>query len=389
MAAVLHFLFRIYEYREAYLTPYNPDEWKQKYETSQWSTKPACTNLDPHVNPYTCLWDDEWYNQNKNNPDINKLKRQPIGDDAVYTYAAWEYIHGHDPTTLNAELPPFGKYLIGISEVVLKNQNIFALLSGIFALYAFYLLNTVLLKSRIYALIPTAVLSFEPLFFTQMQTPLLDLLYAGLLFITLYFFLKKKYISSAITLGLMAATKATAATFPLVIGACLLYLITTKHFKEIKKYLFTLPLAGLVFVATYTQYFLLGHSFRDFLGVQKWILNFYASGAKGSLTAPWEIIFTGKYQNWWGEQSVVSEWHIGWTIVTVGSLLILLYILKNRLKEGIVLAGIWLVAYLLFLSFIPTWSRYFLLVLPFMYTLSIWFIFHKLNHHEKKHKAAN
>jgi predicted membrane-bound dolichyl-phosphate-mannose-protein mannosyltransferase len=367
-----HFLFRVYEYRTAYLTPYDAEYWKQKYENSQWSTKPACEDLDPHVNPYTCVWDDAWYASNKDNPAANDLKRNTIGDDGVYTYAGWAYIHGHDPTTLNAEIPPFGKYLIGISEVVFKNQNIFALASGIFALIAFYLLNTVILKNKFFAFLPVYFLSLEPLFYTSLRTTLLDTLYFGLLCMTFYFILKKHFIRSAIFLGLTAATKSTAATFPLVIGVVFLYLLITKQFGAIKKYCISLPVAILTFMATYTYYFLLGHSLTEFLGVQKWIINFYTSGAKGSLTAPWEILFTGEYNNWIGTQSSVSEWHILWAILPLICAFAILVIAKKYKNTPISLIALWTVTYLLFLSFVPVWARYFLLVLPFMYTLTIW-----------------
>lgn len=381
---VVHLLFRVYMFRESYLTPYDAEYWKQKYENSQWSTKPACENLDLHINPYTCTWDDAWYSAHKNDPSANDLKRNPIGDDALYTFAGWEYIHGHDPTTLNAELPPFGKYLIGLSEIVFQNQNIFALASGLCALLAFYLLNTTIFKDKLYAFLPVFFLSFEPLFFNQLNITLLDLLYFSLLCLTFYLLSTNRFIWSAVFLGLMAGTKASVSTFPFVIGIALAYLILSKQFQNIKKYLITLPIAFLTFLLIYIWYFLKGHSLVDFLGVQKWIISFYASGAKGSLTAPWEIMFTGRYANWWGEQSIVSEWHLGWPLLFVASTASIVFIIKKRLfSKPIILLAMWTFAYLLFLSFIPTWSRYFLLILPFMYTLTIWLILRRFLKHEK------
>lgn len=379
-----HLLFRIYEYRSAYTTHFDPNYYKLKFENSQWSTKPACENTDPHVNPYTCVWDDQWYEQNKNNPTAADLKRNPIGDDILYTYAGWEYIQGKDPTLLNAELPPFGKYLIGLSIVLFNNQNIFALFSIVFALFAFYLLNTQVFKNKLYAFIPVVLLSLEPLFYTQMKTTLLDVLYFGLGCMTLYFVLKKQFIPSAISLGLMAATKATASTFPIVIAVVIGYLFITKQKELIKKYIFSLPIAGLVFLISYIQYFLLGNSIISFLGVQKWILNFYANGAKGSIIAPWEMVFTGGFANWFGGQSVVSEWHIGWPILFVVSLFAGGYILYKYHKKPVLLIVLWTFLYFLFLSFIPLWSRYFLLILPFMYTLCTWLIVERINKHEIK-----
>lgn len=374
---VLHLCFRIYEYRNSYLTQYDSGFWKNRYDKSQWSTKPACRDQNPHVNPYTCVWDDVWYAHHQNDKNAQYLKKSVIGDDLVYTYAGWEYIHGHDPTTLNAELPPFGKYLIGFSEVFFHNQNIFALLAGLFALGAFYLLNTRLFKERLFAFIPVLLLSLEPLFYTMLNTALLDTLYLGLACMTFYFFLGKKYIPSFIFLGLMAATKATIATFPLMAGVMFLYLLISKQKKEYKKYLLRLPIAFIVFTLTYIKYFLLGHSLREFLGVQKWIVNFYSEGVKGSPIIPWEILFTGHWHTWWDTYETVKEWHVGWVLIFFIALSAVITIIKKRYTNPITLVAIWIVSYFAFLCLIPTWPRYLLLILPFLYTLAVWIVTEK------------
>lgn len=382
----IHLGFRIFEYRQEYLTPYDPDFWKERYEYSQWSTKPACENLNPHVNPFTCVWDDHWYAKSEEGKKGNDFKKQSIGDDSLYTYAGWEYVHGHDPTLLNAEVPPFGKYLIGLAEVLFKNQNIFALLSGLFALGALYLFSVQIFKDRVLSFLPVLFFSLEPLFYTQLRAPFLDLLFVGLLLLTMTFLIKKQFIRSSIMLGLAAATKSAASTFPLVIALSVLYLILTKQFTLFKKYVISLPVAGVVFTLSYIQFFILGNSFIEFLGVQKWIINFYSSGAQGSFMAPWEILFTGKWHTWWGEYMYVSEWHLGWPLLVLFSLYALYKIIRERIKEPIVLCAIWIIIYFIFLSVVPTWPRYLLVVLPFMYNLAIWSLVKGKKHFKQKKK---
>jgi predicted membrane-bound dolichyl-phosphate-mannose-protein mannosyltransferase len=378
-----HLFFRIYEYRKEFLSSFDPAEWKQRFEYSQWSTKKACENPDPHVNPVTCIWDDNWYAQNKNNMEEANLKKRAIGDDGLYTYVGWEYVHGLDPTTLNAEIPPFGKYFIGVSELVFKNQNIFALLSGLFALAALYFFTLQVNKNYFVSVLTVTLFSLEPLFYTQLRAPFLDTLYLGLLLMTFCFFLKKKYFISCIFLGLMAATKSSLSSFLLVIGAIVLFLLITKRYKELKQYCLVLPTAFITFLLTYIQYFLSGHTVIEFLGVQKWILLFYTNGAHGSLTAPWEMLFTGKFTNWWGERTVVSEWHPGWAILLLIGGFAIFMLIKQKKKSALLLVSIWVVIYTLFLSFVPLWSRYLLLLLPFLYYLNIWAILQKFN---KKHE---
>ena len=383
--------FRVYLHRSDYVTPFNFDYWKNLYKNSQWTTTKACTNLDPHVNPYTCIWDDNWYAHHKNDPNVIFLKKHAIGDDALYTYAGWEYVHGHDPTTLNAEIPPLGKYLIGLSELIFHNQYFFALGSSLFALGAFFLLNIQLLKNKLMAFMPVVAFSFDPLFYSQLHIMLLDSLYLGFLMMNFYFFIQKRFIFSAVLLGLMAATKSSLSSFLLVIGVQLVYLVYSKQKKVLKHYFLTLPIAFIVFCLTYLKYFLDGHSLRSFLGVQKWIYVFYATGAKGSHISPWDMIFFGKWHTWWGTDATFYRWHMGWPVLMLLFVLSIYLMLRRRYKKPLSLLVIWNLAYLAFLTFIPTWPRYLLLCLPFLYTLSIWVIvqwiakskYHKLVDKEK------
>ncbi|HSA84249.1 MAG TPA: hypothetical protein VLF20_05215 [Patescibacteria group bacterium] len=366
-----HFGFRVFEYREVYLSGYDPDYWQKRYELSQWSPIEGCRNLDPHVNPETCQWDDAWYAENKDT-DEEVLKKNPLGDDGLYTYAGWQYIHGADPTLLNAEIPPLGKYLIGLSILLFGNQNIFALVSGIFVLCAFFVLNKYILKDNLLAFLPVALLSFDPLFYTQLRAPFLDLLYLGFLVMTFYFFLKEKFFLAALFLGMMMATKSSISTLVIVsitMGSFLLYM---KHTDQIKKFMLSLSVSVLVFLVTYSVYFFKGHSLIEFLKVQKWIFHFYANGTRGDPSAPFQMLLMGNFPTWWGETLRVPEWSVLWTIGLLCSVYYIYRVFRKRSLYPSVLLGIWVVVYLLFLAAIPTWPRYLLLVLPFMYTLCVW-----------------
>jgi len=379
--AVILFLnlsLRIYQYRSDYLIPFNAAYWQERYENSQWSTKPACSNLNPHINPYTCQWDDNWNAHHEKDKNAIYLKRNDIGDDGLYTYAGWIYIHGHDPTTINAEVPPFGKYLIGLSELVFHNQNIFALVSTLFLLVALYLLNTVLIKDKLLAFVPIVLFSFDPLFYTQLNTTLLDTLYLDLLLLVFYFLIRKQIVLSVIFLGLMAATKSTLSTFLVVVVVVVVYLLISKQNALLKKYLISLPIAFLVVLCTYVTFFINGNSLRAFFGVQKWVYTFYSTGAKGSFITPWEIMFTGKWHTWWGTYVPADMWHFGWYFLLVLTIFAMYLMIRTQYKKPILLTALWIIIYLIFLSFIPTWPRYLLLVLPFMYNLSSWVTIYKI-----------
>lgn len=336
---ILQLLFRIYQYKDNYLAKFDPEYWRTRYLHSQW---------------------------------VVPNSKESIGDDGLYTYAGWEYIHGKDPSLLNAETPPLGKYLIGISEIIFANQNIFALLSGILVLVSLFILNKIIFKDTVLALIPVMLLSADTLFFTQLRAPFLDTLYLGLLILVFIFVLKEKLLLANIFLGLMAATKSGASTFMLVPAVIIVYLLYMKDHWQLKKFLTYLPVSILIFLLTYLRYFLLGHNLREFLALQKWILNFYGTGAKGTPDVVWQILLSGKWPTWWGQVQQVSEWNILWPLSLIAVLYYLYKALPKRRLYKSTLLGFWIIAYLIFLSLVPVWPRYLLMILPFMYIFAVW-----------------
>jgi predicted membrane-bound dolichyl-phosphate-mannose-protein mannosyltransferase len=335
----LQLLFRMYSYRDVYLQKFNAAYWKQRYLHSQW---------------------------------VVPNSKESIGDDGLYTYVAWEYVHGKDPSLLNAEIPPFAKYILGFFELVFQNQNDFALFSGLLVLTSFFWLNKLIFKDNLLSLLPVTLLSVDPLFFTQLRAPFLDLFYLAMILLTFIFTLKDKFWLATIFLGLATATKSSTTTFLLLTMAIVAYQLYMKHYQELKKFLIFLPLAIITFLATYLRYFLLGHNLHQFLGVQKYVLAFYAGGAKGNPAAVWQILLIGKWPNWFGPVQNVAEWNLLWPLSLFCVIYYLYLVLPKRKQYKSSLLAIWIVLYLLFLTVIPTWPRYLLLALPFMYNLTIW-----------------
>lgn len=341
----LHLGFRIFQYQGEYLTHYDAKYWQDRYLKSQW---------------------------------VVPNSKESIGDDGLYAYAGYEYITGRDPTTLNAELPPLGKYLIGLSIIIFGNQNIFALLSGVLVLISFYILNKMIFRDNVLAFLPVFLFSLEPLFYTQLRAPFLDLLYLGFLLLTFIFFLKEKFFISAIFLGAMMATKSGASTFFIVALTMFLSLLYMKHYEKIKVFLLSLLVSFSVYALTYIVYFIGGHTPFDFLRVQKWVLAFYSTGARGDPRAALEMVLTGNWINWFGPILHVPEWSMLWPLTFLLSLYYIYIVFSKRKLYPSSLLAVWVVIYLIFLTFIPVWSRYLLLLLPFMYNLSVWVLSKKM-----------
>jgi predicted membrane-bound dolichyl-phosphate-mannose-protein mannosyltransferase len=332
-----NFLYRIWSYRENYLTPFDEKYWENKYLKSQW---------------------------------VIPNSKEGLGDDGLYAYAGYKYIHGADPTSINPEMPPLGKYLIGITITLFGNQAVFALVTGIATLVLLYFLSLSILKSKLLALVTVTFFSFEPLFYTQLSAPYLDLLYLSFLLAFMFFLVRKKLTSAAIVLGLFISTKNTASSLALGVLLSITYLFLNDR-KSLKKWILYLPLSLSVLCLTYTHYFLLGHTFRDFLGVQKWIYLFYASGAKASFASFIPMLFTGIWHTWWGIIQRISEWNIMWPITAIITIIWNLYLLFKKQFNEIIIVTLWLLFYSIFLLFVPVWPRYFLLLIPFLYISTI------------------
>ncbi len=343
----VHLLFIIVGYSKEYTTPFDSAYWTQRYQQSQW---------------------------------VVPNSQNSIGDDGLYAYAGWNYITGGNPALLNAEIPPLGKYIIGFGEILFGNQNVLILLIGILCLGVFYLLNLKLFSNKLLAFIPVVLFSFDPLFTSQLRAPYLDTTYLLFLLLTLYFTLLKKYILVGIFLGCFAATK-----FPL--GSLFIFAPITVWVylfdkKRIKTFLFSMVFLLLIFLFSYSMYFIKGGTFLGFLGVQKWIIHFYSTGVKASYGIVYPMILFGKWYTWFGGVQKVLEWTILWPVSFIGSIFAFLafiieYMRDRKMKieySGRILIALWVISYLVFLTFTPVFPRYLLLLLPFMYNLTIWFL---------------
>jgi hypothetical protein len=289
-----------------------------------------------------------------------------IGDDGLYAYAGWKYITGTDPILINAEVPPLGKYLIGASIVLFHNQAVYGLFMGVMVLISLYFLSKEVLKNSYLAGLPVVLFSLEQLFIEQLRAPFLDLQYLLFLLLSLLFFLRKRYVLMAFSIGAFATTKFSPLSLLLV--AVLAVFTYIYHRSDLKKFLISLFLIPLTILVVYGAYFLKGHTLIDFLKLQKYIFNFYATGAKGKVFDALVLLFTGQWNTWWDGRQQVAEWNFFWPVATVISVL---YFGSKKMKMELKLVVFWSLGYFLFLSITPVWPRYFLLLLPFLYIISL------------------
>lgn len=339
---VISFFYRVFYYRSDIFERFDSKYWADRYQRSQWVVSDT---------------------------------KESIGDDGLYAHVGDVYVRGVDPSTINAELPPLGKYFIGFFENVTGYMGIFSLFFSGLSLIFFYLFNRKIFKSSIIALIPIVVFSFDRIFYEQIRAPFLDSMLLATLLLTLYLVISKKFLIAGLSGGIFLATKSPFLAIPLFLSV-LIYVISKKV--SYKKLLIFLASAASVYVLSYIIFFLKGNSFLEFLSLQKFILNFYLTGAKGNFGSIISLITVGHWSTWWGSSQFISEWTPFWTVSFILSLFSLFKIKKIWGNSNLALIATWIFSYILLLITAAVFPRYLLLLLPFMYNLAVWVLFEKM-----------
>lgn len=146
------FLFTILSNQSTFTKKYNPASSQKKYADSQW-------NQSQNVAPDQVYNDwakqkgytgwTHFVDEQKDKQDIEKLKKtllkeiaqKGISDSELYSYVGYRYMQGENPSLLNPEHPPLGKYLIGISILLFNNENVILLIIGFLCLILVFLIT--------------------------------------------------------------------------------------------------------------------------------------------------------------------------------------------------------------------------------------------------------
>lgn len=314
---------------------------------------------------------------------VNKHPKGWIPDEIAFSYSAGKLITGTSPVLVVPDAPPLGKYIIGLSTIIFNNDSIFVLLSGVLSLVALYFLTLQIFKDKTLSLLPPLLFSFEPIFKNQLiYTPLLDLFQLLFILLSFYFFNKglnsKKIIKffsfASLFLGFFIATKFFITGF-VVIASFLAVLIYNKDRKRLINLILTLPISLFILLVSYARVFAFGYTFSKFLGIQKWVFLYHKSFLILPLSA-WPLLLLNKWYVWFGDKPVISDsqWSVSWPIITIISIItVILYIFKKipKKKELEILMA-WFALYMLFMSFGQTFSRYFVILIPFLYIISLY-----------------
>ncbi|MFC1790307.1 hypothetical protein ACFLZP_02385 [Patescibacteria group bacterium] len=300
----------------------------------------------------------------------------PMGDGELYAYAGWRQILGDDPTLVNPEHPPLGKYLLGLSIKIFANPRSIAPILGFFLLFLLYKVSKHFLKKSWLAWLVVFFFSSQSLFREELIASMLDLPLALLVMLSFYFFLKSEkkvfyFLPALFSLGLVAATKMYLLGFGLI-GLLCVVMLGVAVWQHEKKYLFFflfLPFALLAYLSSYFVYFAKGHGWLDFKYLLFWIRHFARVRVEGYPRGEiLRILMLGRWRTWWDSGAVISvrQWSFIWPLGAIASGLILAEGLREK-NFALLFLGIWPFIFLSVFFWGVPYPRYLLPILPFFY----------------------
>lgn len=345
---LFHLVQIVYSQRALFTQNYDVAYWKDRYEHSQYELP---------------------------------LSKRTIGDDGLHAYAGYKLIKGSGPFSINIDKPPAGKYFLGLSILLFQNPLYIILFFGFGILIVFYLIAKHFLKDISSALFATTLLFLDPLFFSQFWITGLDLIQLFFLLLNLLLLLNVKklrgwniffILGSGLSLGFFAEVKP-----PILLPIIFIFETAFLLYKGLRKeYLLFIFGLFLGIIIPYIRFIYLGNGIIDIFKVHKFMASIYLqSQLKAHVGAIWLTLLMGKFPDVvTGSLITVSEWWILWPIIAFTGVIgaFLSFFTKKNSVFSRELA-VFLLASLIIFTFIPSYPRYLVLLLPFLYLFGISF----------------
>ncbi len=296
-------------------------------------------------------------------------KRLFLSDEEIYIATGYLYATGDNPINYNFAYPPLTKYLFGLSVIYLNNPYWVQIFFGIILITFTYFMGIALFKNFIVSFISCLFLIVDPLFIFLSSNALLDLSQAamGLIYFLTVLLWPKKFILHGIVLGLFAATKFWPTPIIFILFLCFYNILRKKFY--LKKLLISLLIAFVVYNFFYLKTYIDSNwQFNPIFFLLK-IFKFHFHHNRSPLFGSTFLLFiSGHFKSWWGKFDIVrsNQWSIFWPLSLISSIFLFI---KNRRKviDKFKLIFLFPLFYLIFISFQPPFTRYFIVILPFLY----------------------
>lgn len=284
--------------------------------------------------------------------------RVMVSDEEIYIASGYLYANGAKPTDYNFQHPPLIKYLFGMSSIYLSLPLLPNIFFGAILLFEIYLLGDLIFKNKLIGLFASLLLLIDPVFKEVSIYALLDLgqMVFILGFIITTFFWKKHWIGQGVLLGLATASKFYSPVI-IFLGIIYLYKMFTKQF-ELRKEVSMLFVALVTFALTYAISFMNGGF--NLIFHQAKIIKF---------------MIEHNHAIRWGE--VITMFFGGYILWSILFFVNLYHLFRSKVSDPVFLLCILPTTYYLLLTFQLPFTRYFILILPFLYLNLCQFILSK------------
>lgn len=308
-------------------------------------------NRNRFLKPFDAVYFSKLYSQSQY---VVGSGSQGIGDDGVYAFAGYYYLFQKgDPSQVNFEHPPLGKYLIGLSILLFNNENAINIFYFILILATTYKLGKIILKDNLLAIFAVWLVSINRIMLENLNLSLLDLPFILFILLGLYFFIKgleksKSLYISSIFWGLAFSTK----FFPSLVlfSALFTLLVFVYKRKFLFAYLTSLISIPIIYLISHVFFFVYHPSLIEFLRHKKWMVDWW-TGSPVTIGNIWRNIFTGSYIDSVGDLKFTQFWNL---IIPAVAVLSLTRLRKNFLKEKnlpVLVIYSFCIVYLMYLTF--------------------------------------
>lgn len=279
-----------------------------------------------------------------------------VFDEVYHAFTAKEYLKGNteawDPFAKPPEgvayewlHPPIGKEIMSFSMMIFGSTSPWAwrlpgVLFGTFAIWLVYKICVLLFENPTLGLVSAFIYSMDGLSFVQSRTGMNDIYVTCFILISLWFFIKNRFIFSAIFLGVAIATK-WPGIFLFGVYAVLL---TSKL--KFKPFLFFVIIPPLIYLFSYTPYFLLGYDYKNLIELHKQIWWYQTTlRATHDYASPWWSWPFNLYPVWYyvsyANDRIANIFASGNPIVFLGGFISILFLIfdffKKRLRSLLVI----------------------------------------------------
>lgn len=310
-------------------------------------------------------------NQYQQSQYVNPESSTWIQDPPLYTYAGIQYMAGSDPASINFETQPLTKYLFGLTTLIFSNPLLLQLILYVTLIILTFFLGIRMGLNERWAILPTLLISLDPLIRQHAHTAYLDLMVTNVITLFLLVVASANPIFLGMIIGIIALSKSFMIGSIVFASYILAKLIAKSKIRPI-------VITALIALATYTVgygfYFYHHHNLVDFFNLHIDILKLYKGYVpeypKGEI---FRIILTGQWRKWYGDfgLATVSEWWVFWPIGIIGSIYTISKTKLSSIKLSQLFPAVFFILYLTTISLKLVFPRYIMPLLPLMYVYTV------------------